>query len=126
MYAPNPTGWVDPLGSCNCPRTASGHGPNDPAARIEGEWSENDMKAGLLGHPPRGLGRPDLHHADQMPGSGIHEILPERHRGNRALHPNIYNQGVTPEMSAADRKLYWWYRAREEGADEVLPNWIYD
>jgi hypothetical protein len=29
-------------------------------------------------------------------------------------------------MREADRKLHWWYRAREQGADEALPGWIYD
>lgn len=102
------------------------YGPNDPPSRIDGDWSVNDMKASLLGHPPKGLGKPDLHHADQMPGSAIHEILPELHRGNKPLHPNKFNQGVTPEMRDADRKLHWWYRAREQGADDILPGWIYD
>ncbi|MEC4088697.1 SpvB/TcaC N-terminal domain-containing protein [Pseudoalteromonas rubra] len=104
----------------------TGYGPNDSPVRIEGDWSVNDMKAALLGHPPKGLGKPDLHHADQMPGSAIHEILPELHRGNKQLHPNKFNQGVTPEMRDADRKLHWWYRAREQGADDVLPSWIYN
>lgn len=108
------------------PITGRGYGVNDPPVRIDGEWSVNDMKQALLGHPPRGLGSPDLHHAGQMPGSGIHEVLPDLHRGNRALHPNKVNQGVTPEMRAQDRQLHWWYRAREQGADDVLPNWIYD
>jgi hypothetical protein len=102
------------------------YGPNDPPVRIDGDWSVNDIKAALLGHPPKGLGKPDLHHADQMPGSAIHEILPELHRGNKSLHPNKFNQGVTPEMRDADRKLHWWYRAREQGADDALQNWIYD
>ena len=104
----------------------TGYGPNDPPVRIEGDWSINDMKQALLGHPPRGLGSPDLHHADQMPGSAIHEILPLEHRGNRTLHPNKFNQGVTKEMRDSDRKLHWWYRAREQGADRILPDWIYD
>lgn len=102
------------------------YGPNDPPVRIEGDWSLNDLKAALLGHPPKGLGKPDLHHADQMPGSGIHEVIPSEHRGNMDLHPNRFNQGVTPEMRKEDRELHWWYRAREMGADSLLPDWIYD
>ncbi|WP_314186598.1 hypothetical protein [Aggregatibacter kilianii] len=61
-----------------------------------------------------------------MPGSGIHEVIPGEHRGNTALHPNKYNQGVTPEMRNADRQLHWWYRAREQGADQIYPDLIYD
>ncbi|MGN6187245.1 MAG: pre-toxin TG domain-containing protein [Thermoanaerobaculia bacterium] len=102
------------------------YGVNDPPVHIEGEWSTNDLKQALLGHPPRGLGSPDLHHADQMPGSGIHEVAPHAHRNNPELHPNKYNQGVTREMREQDRRLHWWYRAREEGADDLLPDWIYD
>ena len=29
-------------------------------------------------------------------------------------------------MRQLDRQLHWWYRAREQGADSVLPEWIYD
>ena len=29
-------------------------------------------------------------------------------------------------MRSSDRQLHWWYRAREQGADELLPDWIYD
>ena len=101
-------------------------GVNDPPVRIQGEWTDNDIKQALLGHPPSGLNAPDLHHAGQMPGSGIHEVLPDQHRGNTVLHPNRFNQGVTTEMRTQDRKLHWWYRAREQGADQRLPDWIYD
>ncbi|WP_218274242.1 hypothetical protein [Pseudomonas sp. Irchel s3f10] len=61
-----------------------------------------------------------------MPASAIHEILPAEHRGNKALHPNKFNQGITLEMRQQDRNLPWWYRAREQGADEKLPEWIHD
>jgi hypothetical protein len=99
---------------------------SDPPVRIQGNWTDNDLKQALLGHPPSGLGSPDLHHAGQMPGAGIHEVIRGHHRGNKALHPNKYNQGVTDEMREQDRQLHWWYRAREQGADQRLPNWIYD
>jgi RHS repeat-associated protein len=134
-YAPNPVNWVDPFGlmAKNCSSKTGNsagkpakYGPSDPPVRLNGEWSTNDMKQALLGHPPKGLGSPDLHHADQMPGSGVHEILPDVHRGNKTLHPNIFNQGVTKEMRETERKLHWWYRAREQGADQLLPGWIYD
>ena len=84
------------------------------------------MKQSLLGHPPRGLGRPDIHHGGQIPRAAKHEVVPSEHRNNGALHLNKYNQGVTPEMRVSGRELHWWYRAREQGADELLPDWIYD
>lgn len=31
------------------------------------------MKQALLGHPPRDLGSPDIHHGGQMPGGALHE-----------------------------------------------------
>ena len=83
-------------------------------------------KQALLGHPPKGLGSPDIHHGGQMPGAAKHEVIPSRHRTNQALHQNKYNQGVTDEMRTSDKELHWWYRAREQGADDVLPDWIYD
>ncbi|MFO1062801.1 MAG: polymorphic toxin-type HINT domain-containing protein [Pirellulales bacterium] len=107
-------------------KTGTGYGVSDPPVRIQGNWTDSDLKQALLGHPPRGLGSPDLHHAGQMPGAGIHEVIPGQHRGNKALHPNKYNQGVTAELREQDRQLHWWYRAREQGADQRLPNWIYD
>ncbi len=106
-------------------RTGVGYNASDAPVRIEGPWSVNDMKQGLLGHPPRSLGSPDIHHCGQMPGGAKHEIIPSQHRNNPALHPNP-NQGVTPEMRQSDRQMHWWYRAREQGADQVLPGWIYD
>jgi len=108
------------------PRTGVGYGVTDPPVRVQGSWTEADFKAALQGRPPSSLGRPDLHHAEQMPGSAIHEALPDVHRGNPALHPNRYNQGVTPQMRNQDRQLHWWYRAREEGADQLYPDYIYD
>ena len=104
----------------------SGYGVNDSAARLQGPWTEPDYLTALQGKPPASFGRPDLHHADQMPGSAIHEISPIQHRGNSALHPNKYNQGVTAEMRMQDRQLHWWYRAREQGADQLFPDLIYD
>lgn len=106
--------------------TGEGYGAGDPPVRIDGEWSDNDIKQALLGHSPRGLGNPDIHHGDQMPGASLHEIRPGDHRNNRALHPNKYNQGVTAEMRQSDRELHWWYRAREQGADQKFPDLIYD
>ncbi len=99
---------------------------HDTPVRIKSEWSLSDIKEALKGKSPKGLGRPDIHHADQMPGSGIHEILPGIHRGNKLLHPNKHNQGVTPLMRKQDRELHWWYRAREEGADDIFPDLIYN
>ncbi|MBQ23347.1 hemagglutinin repeat-containing protein [Alcanivorax sp.] len=107
------------------PLTGEGYGVNNPPVRIEGEWSRQDYFNALNGRTPKGLGKPDLHHADQMPGSGIHEVIPSEHRGNTALHGQP-NQGVTPDMRKADKELHWWYRAREQGADELFPDWIYD
>ena len=106
--------------------TGLGYDAGDNPVRIDGAWTINDMKQALLGHPPRGLGSPDIHHGGQMPGASKHEVVPSEHRNNTALHPNKYNQGVTPEMRESDRQLHWWYRAREQGADELLPDWIYD
>jgi len=107
-------------------RTEIGYDAGNTPVRMAGDWTENDMKQTLLGHPPKGLGSPDIHHGGQMPGGALHEILPKQHRNNPALHPNTYNQGVTSEMRMEDRNLHWWYRAREQGVDELLPDWIYD
>ncbi|WP_275374626.1 RHS repeat-associated core domain-containing protein [Xenorhabdus bovienii] len=152
-YVHNPTNFIDPYGLQTCPvlkqrvldniaaskaaressnfgkpnpKTGFGYGVNDKPVRISKDWSKQDIFNGLHGRTPKGLGSPDLHHAHQMPGSAIHEVLPNAHRGNTALHPNKFNQGVTPAMRDADRKLHWWYRAREQGAEQIYPHLIYD
>jgi hypothetical protein len=99
------------------PKTGAGYGVNDPPVRVgEGKWTPTDIEEALEGSAPRSLGGVDLHHADQMPGSGIHEVLSSEHRGNVALRPNQWNQGVTREMRRIESRLHWWYRAQEEGA----------
>ena len=45
--------------------TGLGYDAGDTPVRIDGDWTENDMKQALLGHPPRGLGSPDIHHGGQ-------------------------------------------------------------
>jgi RHS repeat-associated protein len=100
--------------------TIPGFGPNGTPARMHGPWTMDDLKRGAYGHPPRSLGSPHLHHADQMPGSGIHELPPGFHLNNRDLHPNKWNQGVTKEMRELDRELHWWYRSQEMGGWERL------
>ena len=116
---------VDTVDAPN-PLTGAGYGVNNPPVRISGEWSRSDIYNALYGRSPKGLGGPHLHHADQMPGAGIHEVLPADHLGNSALHPNTWNQGVTRSMRTQDANLHWWYRAREQGADAMFPNHIYD
>jgi hypothetical protein len=54
-----------------------------------------------------------LHHAGQMPGSGIHEVDPMTHN-QRGVHGQK-TQGVTDEMRQADRELYWQMRGQEMG-----------
>ena len=68
--------------------TGKGYDAGDPPVRVEGEWSNQDLYNGLYGRSPKGLGRPDIHHGGQMPGGALHEIQPELHRTNPALHRN--------------------------------------
>ena len=108
-------------------KTVPGYGVGATPKRVPGPWTISDLKQGAFGRPPRSLGRPDLHHADQMPGSGIHEVPPGMHRGNTSLHPNRYNQGVTDGMRMQDRQLHWWYRSQEMGGWDTLgPSYYYD
>ena len=108
-------------------KTVPGYGVGATPKRVPGPWTISDLKQGAFGRPPRSLGRPDLHHADQMPGSGIHEVPAGMHRGNTSIHPNRYNQGVTDEMRMQDRQLHWWYRSQQMGGwDELGPSYYYD
>ena len=102
------------------------YGVNDEARRFSGPWKTSDIKSALYGYTPKSFGMPQLHHAEQMPGSAIHEIDAYYHRTNPYLHPNKWNQGVNKLMRDQDRYLHWWYRAREQGADQLFPNNIYD
>ncbi|BCJ55405.1 hypothetical protein Asp14428_68800 [Actinoplanes sp. NBRC 14428] len=109
-------GDTPPGVSCSC-FPATGAGPNVPPIRIEGPWTRGDIGRGAHGLRPRHLGdRPEIHHADQMPGSPIHELDQVTHRGpGSQLHPNANNQGVSGAMRSEDTQLHWWYRSQEQG-----------
>lgn len=125
-YPENPTAWADPLGlapynarpesadQIEFPPSSHGYGVNDPPVRLYGPWTQEDLARMMNGAPPRSYGFPHLHHADQMPGSAIHEVPQDIHR-RPELHPNKFNQGVSSEMREADRKLHWMMRASEMG-----------
>ncbi|GAB5896254.1 putative T7SS-secreted protein [Mycolicibacterium mageritense] len=125
-YPENPTTWADPWGlapynarpesadQIEFPPSSHGYGVNDPPVRLYGPWTQEDLARMMNGAPPRSYGFPHLHHADQMPGSAIHEVPQDIHR-RPELHPNKFNQGVSSEMREADRKLHWMMRASEMG-----------
>ncbi|MGA5629735.1 HNH/ENDO VII family nuclease [Streptomyces cellulosae] len=75
------------------------------------------MGRGAYGKAPKHLGHDiEIHHADQMPGSAIHELDQKVHRGpSTDLHRNERNQGVTDKMRKQDTQLHWWYRSQEQG-----------
>jgi len=57
-----------------------------------------------------------LHHADQMPGSGVHEVAPgSLEHEAPGMHPNLRTQGVTDKMRQDDRQLHWRLRGEEMG-----------
>ncbi|TDR39672.1 RHS repeat-associated protein [Tahibacter aquaticus] len=98
-------------------------GVNDPPQRYQGPWTQRDLARAQLGQGPldfvplrdrRGREVPlELHHADQMPGSAIHEVNAVEHR-----QPGVHgqpNQGVTPEMRKADAQLHWQTRGQQMG-----------
>jgi hypothetical protein len=103
------------------------YSPAATPTRIYGPWTKQDLVQGSKGFAPKSLGPTDLHHAGQMPGSGVHEIPRSIHQQQtKSLHPNDIHQGVTKEIRDQDRSLHWWYRSREMGLDQIYPNSVYD
>lgn len=109
-------GNTPPGVTCNC-APDTGTGPGDAPIRAIGPWTRSDIGRGTRGLRPNRLGdRLEIHHADQMPGSAIHELDEVVHRGaGTDLHRNIWNQGVTREMRSEDTQLHWWYPSQEQG-----------
>ncbi|KAB7765680.1 type IV secretion protein Rhs [Xanthomonas sp. LMG 12462] len=102
----------------------AGLGVTDVPQRFHGPWTQRDLARAAEGKGPldfvptrNSAGREvplELHHADQMPGSAIHEV-PPFHYNIPGAHPNLRNQGVTNEMRAADTRLHWQLRGQEMG-----------
>jgi len=98
--------------------------PTATPQRIQGPWTQRDIARAQNGQGPLDFvpttnraGREvplELHHADQMPGSAIHEVAPF-HSNIPGAHPNKFNQGVTPTMRAEDAQLHWYFRIKEMG-----------
>ncbi|MEU8523865.1 HNH/ENDO VII family nuclease [Streptomyces sp. NPDC048577] len=109
----------------NC---GTGAGPADAPIRNSGPWTRSDIIRGSLGLRPNQLGdRIEIHHADQMPGSAIHELDQNVHRGaGTDLHRNPHNQGVTKDMRKEDTQLHWWYRSQEQGWGTYSPDHWFD
>jgi len=120
-------GDTPPGVECDC-LSGTGAGPADPPIRVGGPWSRSDIWRGAHGLRPEDLGDDlELHHGDQMPGSGIHELPQDVHRGpGTDLHRNVFNQGVTPEMRNQDTQLHWWYRSMEQGWGQEPSDWWFD
>ena len=98
--------------------------PTAAPQRIQGPWTTRDIARAQNGQGPLDFvpttnraGREvplELHHADQMPGSAIHEV-PPYHSNIPGAHPNKFNQGVTPTMRTEDAQLHWYFRVQEMG-----------
>jgi RHS repeat-associated protein len=127
-YVHNPHTWTDFLGLAPRYAGGTGAGPADDPIRVVGPWTRGDIGRGAHGLRPNHLGdRLEIHHADQMPGSPIHELDQVVHRGpGTDLHRNRWNQGVTPEMRQQDTQLHWWYRSQEQGWGHYDPRLWYD
>jgi RHS repeat-associated protein len=98
-------------------------GVGDPPQRYQGPWTQRDLARAAQGMGPldlvprvnrRGREVPlELHHADQMPGSAIHEVDVVEHR-----QPGVHGQprqGVTGRMRKEDAQLHWQLRGQEMG-----------
>ena len=98
-------------------------GVGDPAQRYQGPWTQRDLERAAQGMGPldlvprvnrRGREVPlEIHHADQMPGSAIHEVNHVEHR-----RPGVHgqaSQGVTDRMRREDAQLHWQLRGQEMG-----------
>ncbi|WKX09807.1 LamG-like jellyroll fold domain-containing protein [Streptomyces sp. NL15-2K] len=120
-------GTTPPGVACNC-APGTGAGPADVPIRNSGPWTRSDIIRGSLGLRPNQLGdRIEIHHADQMPGSAIHELDQNVHRGaGTDLHRNPHNQGVTKDMRKEDTQLHWWYRSQEQGWGTYSPDHWFD
>ncbi|MFB7512941.1 polymorphic toxin-type HINT domain-containing protein [Streptomyces sp. NPDC056144] len=120
-------GTTPPGVQCNC-APGTGAGPADAPIRNSGAWTRSDIIRGSLGLRPNQLGnRIEIHHADQMPGSAIHELDQNVHRGaGTDLHRNPHNQGVTKDMRKEDTQLHWWYRSQEQGWGTYSPDHWFD
>jgi RHS repeat-associated protein len=92
-------------------------GAGSEPQRYQGPWTKEDLARAEEGKGPQSFtqdGKPlEVHHGDQMPGSGVHEVTPGEHQ-DRSLHPNP-NQGVTRQMREEDRQLHWQMRGQEMG-----------
>ncbi|MEU6110967.1 polymorphic toxin-type HINT domain-containing protein [Streptomyces albidoflavus] len=120
-------GTTPPGVQCNC-APGTGAGPADAPIRNSGAWTRSGVIRGSLGLRPNQLGnRIEIHHADQMPGSAIHELDQNVHRGaGTNLHRNPHNQGVTKDMRKEDTQLHWWYRSQEQGWGAYSPDRWFD
>ncbi|HTA66266.1 MAG TPA: RHS repeat-associated core domain-containing protein, partial [Xanthomonadaceae bacterium] len=104
--------------------TVRGYGVGDPPSRFAGPWTQRDLQRAADGKGPldfipttNAAGKEvplELHHAGQMPGSAVHEAPPV-HSKVPGLHPNQYNQGVSPAMRTQDANLHWQMRGQEMG-----------
>ncbi|MFF2165528.1 RHS repeat domain-containing protein [Streptomyces sp. NPDC058175] len=109
-------------------KSGTGAGPTVKPIRQVGPWTRSDIGRGTRGlAPKRAGGNIEIHHADQMPGSAIHELERNVHRGpGTDLHRNRWNQGVTPQMRTEDTRLHWWYRSQEQGWGHYGPEAWFD